>query len=421
MSASNPAAPISATTETDPAATSSSASEPTASEPTASTPSPTDTDTSTETEPTSTSEAPTSTEETPTSSSTTETTETTETTDTPTPTETSSTTETETTDTPTSTTTTSSSTTTSETTTSDEPTTTEEPTTTTSEIVSGTTTTTITITDTPTASTTTGDGGASSTIDPSSGSQPTETDSGDSGLSAGGTIAVAVVVPVVSVAILVLVGLWLWRRHKAKKVAEEERRKEVEEYGFNPNGDPTLPAVMGGADDNSGYRGWGTTSAGRKASTNLSSGAGVGLAMSEAGSQPGYQHAATPSDGTIQYSDGHGAIGETEPYGILGAAPVAAGAANNQRTTDINRGPSNASSAYSAGAHSEISEESHMSAGHPGGPYYDYSDAQQQYGGYSDPYGGQPVIRDVQARRNTQIQNPSVFPRQGNAGIAQNF
>ncbi|KAL2833640.1 hypothetical protein BJY01DRAFT_224898 [Aspergillus pseudoustus] len=67
-----------------------------------------------------------------------------------------------------------------------------------------------------------------------------------------------------------------------------------------------------------------------------------------------------------------------------------------------------------------------MSANHPGGPYYDenpyYTDVQQQYGGYSDPYaGGQPVIRDVQARRNTQIQNPSVFPRQGNAGIAQNF
>ncbi|KAL5333775.1 hypothetical protein BJX70DRAFT_380027 [Aspergillus crustosus] len=66
-----------------------------------------------------------------------------------------------------------------------------------------------------------------------------------------------------------------------------------------------------------------------------------------------------------------------------------------------------------------------MSANHPGGPYYDenpyYTDVQQQYSGYNDPYGGQPVIRDVQARRNTQIQNPSVFPRQGNAGIAQNF
>ncbi|KAL4929609.1 uncharacterized protein BDV17DRAFT_290614 [Aspergillus undulatus] len=413
--------PTSATTETEPTApTSTSATEPTDTESTESTLSPTDTDTATGTgtEPTSTSEAPMSTEESPTSTSTSETI--TSTTDTSEPTETSTTT-TESTPPSTTTTTTTTSTDSSTTTTEDSTTSaTEEPTPSTSEITSGTTTTTITITDTPTPTTTTGDGGASSTIDPSSGAAPTETDTGDSGLSAGGTIAVAVVVPVVSVAILVLVGLWLWRRHKAKKIAEEERRKEVEEYGFNPNGDPTLPAVMGGgADDNSGYRGWGTTSAGRKASTNLSSSAGVGLAMSEAGSQPGYHHTATPSDGTIQYSDGHGALGETEPYGILGAAPVAA--ANNQRTTDINRGPSNASSAYSAGNHSEISEESHMSANHPGGPYYDYSDAQQQYGGYSDPYGGQPVIRDVQARRNTQIQNPSVFPRQGNAGIAQNF
>ncbi|KAL2786214.1 hypothetical protein BJX66DRAFT_38106 [Aspergillus keveii] len=319
------------------------------------------------------------------------------------------------------------------TTTSEDPTTTSEPTSTsdpdptsTSDDVptTGTTTTTITITDSSTPSSTT-DGGATSTIESSATATPTETGDGG-GLSAGGTIAVAVVVPVVSVAILVLVGLWLWRRHKAKKVAEEERRKEVEEYGFNPNGDPTLPAVMGGAatDDNSGYRGWGTTSAGRKASTNMSSSVGAGLAMSEAGSQPGYHHAATPSDGTIQFSEGH----VTEPHGILGAAPVGAatGAANNQRNADIHRGPSNASSAYSAGNHSDISEESHMSANHPGGPYYDenpyYTDVQQQYGGYGDPYaGGQPVIRDVQARRNTQIQNPSVFPRQGNAGIAQNF
>ncbi|KAL4972899.1 hypothetical protein BDW66DRAFT_113986 [Aspergillus desertorum] len=296
-----------------------------------------------------------------------------------------------------------------------------EPTITATETPRGTTTTTITITDTPTASATTGDRSASSTVASTSAAPATETGDSDSGLSAGGTIAVAVVVPVVSVAILVLVGLWLWRRHKAKKVAEEERRKEVEEYGFNPNGDPTLPAVMDGtADDNAGYRGWGTTSAGRKASTNLSSSAGVGLAMSEASSQPGYHHTATPSDGTIQY-EGHGPLGETEPYGILGVAPVAAAASSNQRHTDINRGPSNASSAYSAGNHSDISEESHMSANHPGGPYYDYTDVQQQYGGYNDPYGGQPVIRDVQARRNTQIQNPSVFPRQGNAGIAQNF
>ncbi|KAF7115244.1 hypothetical protein CNMCM5793_001671 [Aspergillus hiratsukae] len=250
--------------------------------------------------------------------------------------------------------------------------------------------------------------------------------SGGSGLSAGGTIAVAVVVPVVSVALIILAALYFWRKWKAKKAAEEERRKEVEEYGYNPNNDPTLPPIMAGAayepkEDTSGYRGWGTTSAGRKASTNLSSGAGAGLAMSEGESAPGYHHAATPSDGTIQFSEGQ--IPETEPIGVLGAAPPAA----NNRTTDIHRGPSNASSAYSAANRSEASEESHMSATHPNAAFYEdnpyYSDMQGQYGAYGDgPYvPNQPVIRDVQARRNTRIENPAVFPRQGNAGIAQNF
>lgn len=236
------------------------------------------------------------------------------------------------------------------------------------------------------------------------------------------------VVPVVSVALIILAAIYFWRRWKAKKLAEEERRKEVEDYGFNPNNDPSLPPLgAAGAfepkDDTSGYRGWGTTSAGRKASTNLSSGAGVGLAMSEAGSAPGYHHTTSPSDGTIQFSDGRPASGETDPVGILGAAPAVA----NNRNTDIHRGPSNASSAYSGANRSEASEDSHMSASHPTAAFYDdnpyYSDMQQQYGPYGDgPYGGnQPVIRDVQARRNTRIENPAIFPRQGNAGIAQNF
>lgn len=280
--------------------------------------------------------------------------------------------------------------------------------------------------------------------------------SSSSGLSAGGTIAVAVVVPVASVAIIILAALYFFRKWKGKKAAEEERRKEVEEYGFNPNNDPSLPPVgaydhqssppppqqqQHPGDDVAGYRGWGTTSAGRKASTNLSSGAGgVGLAMSEVSSNtPGYHHpqqqhahhTATPSEGTIQYSDGTGAgpssgAGEDETIGVLGAAPVAA----NNRASDIRRGPSNASSAYSAANHSETSDDSHMSTTHPTAPFYEdnpyYNDSQAAYGGgafgegpYSGP--GQPVIRDVQARRNTRIENPAVFPRQGNAGIAQNF
>lgn len=220
----------------------------------------------------------------------------------------------------------------------------------------------------------------------------------------------------------------------------------MEEYGFNPNNDPTLPPVGGAydhpptqpSDDTSGYRGWGTTSTGRKASTNLSSGAGgMGLAMSEASSAPGYHHQATPSEGTIQFSDGSparpmsgAAAGEDEAVGVLGAAPAAA----NNRASDIRRGPSNASSAYSAANRSETSDESNISATHPASPFYDdnaydphqshQAPQQSAYGAYGDgPYAApsQPVIRDVQARRNTRIESPAVFPRQGNAGIAQNF
>lgn len=231
------------------------------------------------------------------------------------------------------------------------------------------------------------------------------------------------VVPVVAVALIVLAGILFWRKRKAKKLAEEERRKEAEDYGFNPNNDPSLPpiggaAVMGAQDDPSGYRGWGATSSGRKASTNMSSGAG--MAMSERDSGFGYHHAASPSDGTIQYSDGRPTSGEGEPVGVLGAAAV-----GNKRNADIQRGPSNASSAYSAANHSEASEESHMSGRHA--PYYEdnayYSEMPPQYGPYAEgPHdSAQPVIRDVQARRNTRIENPAVFPRQGNSGIAQNF
>ncbi|KAL1983565.1 hypothetical protein VTN96DRAFT_10225 [Rasamsonia emersonii] len=256
---------------------------------------------------------------------------------------------------------------------------------------------------------------------------PTVSDASQSsgGLSAGGTIAVAVVVPVASVTLIICVLIWWWRKHKAKKLAEEQRRKEVEEYGFNPNNDPTLPGMAstyGESESNSGYRGWGTTSNPRKPSTNLSS--GVGLAMSENGSAGYHHHAASPSDGTVQYSDGQGRpeSGDADALAALGTGP----AASNNRTTDIHRGPSNASSTYSAGNHSEGSEDGHMASSPPGAHYYDegnpyYNDIHGQ-GPYDHGYGGAPpVIRDVQARRNTRIENPTIFPQQGNAGIAQNF
>jgi hypothetical protein len=269
------------------------------------------------------------------------------------------------------------------------------------------------------------------------------------GLSQGGKIAVAVVVPIVAIALLVVGLLFFWKKRKARKSAEEQRQKEMEEYGFNPNNDPSLPpvgaAVYGEnkseeAEEGVGYRGWGTTNSTttRKLSTNLGSGrGGIGVAVSDGGSNGGgYGHQTSPSNGG-QPSDGHSGdplvnspnarpmTGDSD-LGALGGAPVA-GAVRQDR--GVHRGPSNASSAYSNGAaRSEVSDDLPLPAGgsnersyHEDSPYYNDGPGQPGYYGDNSYGGGQPVIRDVQARRNTRIEKPSVFPQQGNSGIAQNF
>jgi len=241
-------------------------------------------------------------------------------------------------------------------------------------------------------------------------------------------------VPIVVVALLVIAGILLWRRRKARKDEEELRRKEVEEYGYNPNNDPTLPAVgvVGGSadgpyemreDGSSGYRGWGTTalaSSGRKASTTVSGGqsaaGGGGVPYSEGTSPTRGPVSDTRSDNPLM--DGRPLSTELEALGAMGPA------ASANRAGDINRGPSNASSSYSAANRSDGSGEIP-----PAGVYYNNQyDTGNPYGPdtqYGSPPGraevsGQPVIRDVQARRNTRIENPSHFPQQS-AGISQNF
>ncbi|KAH8730246.1 hypothetical protein GQ44DRAFT_701070 [Phaeosphaeriaceae sp. PMI808] len=249
-----------------------------------------------------------------------------------------------------------------------------------------------------------------------------------SGLSTGGKTAIAVVIPVVVVALLVIGAILFWRKRKQRKSSAEDRKNEMEEYGYNPNQDPTLPAVGATAEmaeDTSGYRGWGNTatSSGRKASTTLAS----GMTYSDSNSNPGgYQNPNSPTNGT--YSDvnsndplvnGRRETLDSDGIAALGAAP------NSAKQNGVHRGISNASSSYSAAAHSDNSGE------YPGMPmnnpqeYYD-----QGYGNYQDgPYGGnnayggagqQPIIRDVSARRNTRIENASVYP-QGNSGVATNF
>lgn len=220
----------------------------------------------------------------------------------------------------------------------------------------------------------------------------------------------------------------------------------MEEYGFNPNNDPTLPVVGGASSsgdepsemretDGAGYRGWGTTSTNRNPSTTLSSGQGpIGMARSTSESDNGRYANGSPTAATNKSSDVQSndpLVGsptkerplseDSETIGALGTVP------KNGNRQDINRGPSNASSAYSGAHRSDTSGEGAVPGSAPAQQYYNegmfYDEGMPQHGPYGDGSygGGQPVIRDVSARRNTRIENPSVIPQQGNAGIAQNF
>jgi MYXO-CTERM domain-containing protein len=280
-------------------------------------------------------------------------------------------------------------------------------------------------------------GAASQTsISSSSTSTPGLADIGNStspgGLSGGSKIAVEVIVPIVGVALLVLAGLFFWRRRKQRKDAEEIRRKEVEEYGYNPNEDPTLPAIGGVKsntgdgpfemrEDEAGYRGWGTTlagSSGRKASTTMSGGP-VGMAHSE-GTSASHAPVSDARSGDTLIGSPSGRPDSEEVLGAMGPSAAA------NRGGDMHRGPSNASSSYSAANRSDASGEGPLPGGAFGAAQYYSGDA--NYGGpYADvapgraEISGTPVIRDNLARRATRIENPSHFPTQASAGISQNF
>lgn len=277
-----------------------------------------------------------------------------------------------------------------------------------------------------TSTTTQSPGGLPPSSTSSSTSDPTPVDpssSGAPGLSQSSKVAIGVVVPIAAIAILAILGLLWWRKRRARQEAEEERRKEVEDYAYNPNADPTMPSASGGhsadnsyemrEDGGSGYRGWGSTAAapgsmGRKTSTTMSGGAVAG-----AHSDPSSPTRANPSEAR----SGEPLLdGSCSPEGeILGA--MGPSAANN-RGGDMHRGPSNASSSYSAGGRSEGSD---------GGLYGNGPTYYEQYG--QNPYGDQRpqdpashpvIIRDNPARRNTRIENSAHYPQQS-AGIAQNF
>ena len=237
-------------------------------------------------------------------------------------------------------------------------------------------------------------------------------------------MAVAVVVPVVVVALLVIFGIFFFRKRKQKKTAQEARRKEVEEYGYNPNNDPTLPAV-GSADspdmteDNGGYRGWGNNATGsaRKPSTNLSS--GIGMAVSDDGqhqaNSPGHNTSSDGGHSEQPLVDGHSNAAMAAGAGA-GATAVAAGAAGAEGA--MKRGPSNASSQYSAAGQTDDSDDRPAEHGYDTN-YSQYTPYRPGATNYED--NAQPVIQDVSARRNTKIEQPSTLPQRGNSGIAANF
>lgn len=244
------------------------------------------------------------------------------------------------------------------------------------------------------------------------------------------------VIPIVVVALLLFAGLFFWRRRKQKKSAEDERRKEMEAYGFNPNNDPTLPVVGSGGvtdsemgeDHSSGYRGWGggAMSSNRKASTTLSSGNGIANVSDGGGYAPGSPNANTEHSGDTLVAGAVGAAAgagaahhrhstmDSETIGELGTgAPSVVGAKG------VQRGPSNASSTYSMGAHSHHSAEAPIPVTSQEQYYSDY----YQNGPYNNPYAAEQeaVIKDNPARRNTKIERAPTFPQQGSSGIAQNF
>lgn len=270
-----------------------------------------------------------------------------------------------------------------------------------------------------------------------------DTNNGGGSSNAAKTIAPAVVVPVVVVALLIGAAVWFWRKRRASKEAEELRRKEVEEYGFNPNDGALAGGAVAGATaandtamseaDGSGYRGWGTTNTARKASTTLGSGSvgagAIGIARSDSGGNGGYGGNGNYSPNGTGIHDSHSDQNSTDPMvngnsrpisqdfegvAALGVGPTAGSRSN----TGVKRGPSNASSAYSAGQRSDTSNEAGGSAG-MGSPSWDNHYLNEVDAPYSS--GAAPVIRDVSARRNTRIEQPTVMPQQARGGISQNF
>lgn len=273
-------------------------------------------------------------------------------------------------------------------------------------------------------------------------------------------MVVAVVVPIVGVALIAMILLFFYKKRKRDRENTEQRRKEVEDYRYNPNSTPLAGAPAGGheeagydigmkdtstASSSLGYRGWGSTAksgavGGRKTS-NMSSSAGSTMPLTPGFQDNTYREESIGEYGPVSPSFPSGSEGTVSGAPLMRTATaegsvVAPMSGPNAFDNDgIHRGISNASSNYSTVTRSDHSDSGVPSGAQYEGQYYNadggYDDGQnysghayQQYqngqpGGYPSP----PVIRDVEARRNTRIETPtsSHFPQNANSGIAANF
>jgi len=269
------------------------------------------------------------------------------------------------------------------------------------------------------------------------------------GLSGGALIAVAVIVPVVIIAVVV-VGLVLYfRRRKTNRNAPTKRPVAGGIVGGDgpPPGSDRDGAYEMNETDSAGYRGWGSTVRNPKSTVAGSSGypmPSVGKAVSDGGysspasaSLPGYTGNISelyggvnaPASPVFPDSAGLLAADRTAPSpaftesSTIGAMPTF----DSHNSEGLNRGISNASSNYSAMTHSDQSDfDQRQSQQYYGQNAQDYDAAYFSNGTnmyYDDTSNPPPVIRDVQARRNTRIETPTNahFPQQGSSGIAQNF
>lgn len=303
----------------------------------------------------------------------------------------------------------------------------------------------ITSTNQPNLVTTSGTATHVTTTSPGAGAGgATSGNSAGGGLSGPALIAVAVIVPVFTLAIVAIV-LILYFKKKRRSRNNVLVKGGVMDGAVAPEEGRDGTYEMDSA-DNTGYRGWGSTAGGQKTTIAGSNSAGYPISSSVGNtvSDGGYNNSAgTGSPGYLGnvselYSGVNTPSSPVYPdsIGLLAAGRVAPSPAFTEASTmgvmpsfdsggGLNRGISNASSNYSAVTHSDQSDYDRGQPHYYGPDVQEYDAAYFSNGSnmYYDPSNPPPVIRDVEARRNTRIETPTSphSPQHGSSGIAQNF